>query len=83
MELSPEGVENLLENMESYLALDNSADVQYQEGLKRLRAITMVFEDLLVQEGRRGPLTPMQRQSRQINTFYRPVGILPKEGSSP
>lgn len=83
MELSPEGVENLIENIEAYMALDASEDVEYQDGLRRLRAITMVFNDLLVAEGRREPLTPVEKQSRQINTYYRPVGILPKDGSKP
>ena len=83
MQLNPEGVEILLENIDAYLALDSSQDVQYQDGLRRLRAIHMVFDDLLVAEGRREPLTPIERQSRQINTYYRPVGILPSEGSSP
>jgi hypothetical protein len=83
MELRPEGVENLVENIEAYLALDASEDGEYQDGLRRLRAIQMVFDDLLVAEGRREPLTPIERQSRQVNTYYRPVGILPSEGNSP
>ena len=83
MELSPEGVEQLVENIEAYLALDASETPQYQDGLKRLRAVQMVFDDLLAQEGRREPLTDRERQSRQINTYYRPVGILPSEGRNP
>lgn len=83
MELDAEGIKLLITNIKEYQGLDPADDAEFKEMMRRLRAFSMMFDDILVAEGEREPLTDLERQARKVNTFYQPVLILPSEGRSP
>lgn len=83
MELNVEATKLLIENIKEYQSLDPADDEEFKVMMRRLRALSMVFDDLLVSAGEREPLTAMERQARKTNTYYRPVLILPRDGSKP
>ena len=82
MELDAGATKQLIENIKEYQGLDPANDAEFAEMMRRLRALSMMLDDVLVAEGEREPLTKMERQARKTNTYYR-VLILPSEGRKP
>ena len=83
MELDAEGTKILVSNIKTFMTLDPSDDAEFEEMMRHLLAFSMVFDDILVAEGEREPLTDLEKQGRKINAHYQPVVILPSEGRSP
>jgi hypothetical protein len=82
--LTGEAAQALVENINVYQEeLDPADEEGFAEMGKRLAAIQMTFDDLLLQAGvRTDPLTELEEKARTVNPYYR-VAILPNEGRKP
>jgi hypothetical protein len=78
-----EAAKALLENIKAYQELDAAEEPDFSESLDRLAAVTMTFEDLLLQAGERGPLTDLEELARTKNPFYQSTSSLPNAGRKP
>ena len=82
--LNGEAAEALVDNIRVYQEeLDPADTAGFAEMAERLDAVSLTFDDLLMQAGvRTTPLTELEELARTKNRFYR-VSILPNEGRNP
>ncbi len=75
LHLSADAMKQLVENIREYQTMNPADDAEFKVMMRRLRALSMMLDDLLVSAGEREPLTDLETEARLRNRYYQRIVI--------